>query len=45
MLIAWKQQFDKEATWDKIVAALREIKFNQLAQKVEEKFIHQQVPV
>ena len=40
MLIAWKQQFDKEATWDKIVAALREIKFNELAQKVEEQFIH-----
>ena len=40
MLIAWKQQFDKEATWEKIVAALREIKFNELAQKVEEQFIH-----
>ena len=45
MLIAWKQQFDKEATWDKIVAALREIKFNELAQKVEEQFIHSTIIV
>ena len=40
MLTAWKQKFGREANWDKIVTALREIKFNELAQKVEEQFIH-----
>ena len=39
MLTAWTDKFGREATWDKIVAALRKIGNNALAQQVEEKYI------
>ena len=39
MLTAWTDKFDREATWDKIVAALRKIGNNALARKVEERYI------
>ena len=39
MLTAWTDQFDREATWDKIVAALRKIGNNRLAQRVEKQYI------
>ena len=40
MLIKWKDKFDQEATWEKIVIALRETENKRLAREVEEKFIH-----
>ena len=36
---AWTDKFGREATWDKIVAALKEIKNNALAQHVKEQYI------
>ena len=41
MLTAWTHKFDREATWDKIVAALKNIKNNALAKRVEKQYIHQ----
>ena len=41
MLTAWTDKFDREATWDKIVAALRKIGENSLARQVEEQYIQQ----
>ena len=40
MLIKWKDKCDQEATWEKIVIALRETENTRLAREVEEKFIH-----
>ena len=37
MLTKWKDKFGKEATWDKIVVALRKIGQNALAQDLEDK--------
>ena len=37
MLTKWKDKFGKEATWDKIVDALRKIGQNALAQDLEDK--------
>ena len=37
MLTKWKDKFDKEATWDKIVVALRKIGQNALAHDLEDK--------
>ena len=39
MLTAWTHKFGREATWDKIAAALRKIGNNALAQHVEEQYI------
>ena len=39
MLTAWTDKFDREATWYKIVAALRKIGNNALAEQMEEKCI------
>ena len=39
MLTAWTDKFGREATWDKIVAALRKIGHYALAQQVEEEHI------
>ena len=39
MLTAWMDKFDREATWDKIVAALRKIGNNALAHHVQEQYI------
>ena len=39
MLTAWTDKFGREATWDKIVAALRKVDHNALAQQVEEQYI------
>ena len=39
MLTAWTEKYDREATWDKIVAALRKIDKNALARQVEEQYI------
>ena len=39
MLTAWTDKFGREATWDKIVAALRKIGNHALAQQVEERWI------
>ena len=36
MLTIWKDKFGKEATWDKIVVALRKIGQNALAQDIED---------
>ena len=40
MLTAWTDKFGREATWYKIVAALRKIGNNALARHVEEQYIH-----
>ena len=39
MLTAWTEKYDREATWEKIVAALRKIDKNALARQVEEQYI------
>ena len=39
MLTKWKDKFGKEATWDKIVIALREIGQNALAHDLEAKHL------
>ena len=39
MLTAWTDKFGRKATWDKIVATLRKIGNNALAQQVEEQYI------
>ena len=39
LLTVWTDKFGREATWDKIVAALKEIKNNALAQHVKEQYI------
>ena len=38
MLTIWKDKFDEEATWDKIVDALRKIDENALARDLEAKY-------
>ena len=39
ILTAWTDKFGRDATWDKIVAALRKMGNNALAEQVEEKYI------
>ena len=39
LLTAWTHKFAKEATWDKIVDALKKIGNNALAQRVKEQYI------
>ena len=39
LLTAWTDKFGKGATWDKIVAALKKINNNALAQHVKEQYI------
>ena len=39
MLTKWKDKFGKEATWDKLVDALRKIGQNALAQDLEAKHL------
>ena len=39
MLTIWINKFGKEATWDKIVYALRKIGHNALAQDLEAKHL------
>lgn len=39
MLINWKDTFDSEATWEKIVVALGKIGNKALAQEVEKQFV------
>ena len=39
MLTKWKDKFGKEATWDKIVDALRKIEQSALAQDLEDKYM------
>ena len=39
LLTAWTDKFGREATWDKIVAALKKINNNALAQYVKEQYI------
>ena len=39
MLTKWKDKFGKEATWDKIVVALRKIGQNALAHDLEDKHL------
>ena len=39
MLITWKDKFGQEATWDKIVDALKKIKQNSLARDLEGKYL------
>ena len=39
MLTKWKNKFDREATWSRIVYALKKTKNNSLAQEVEERFM------
>lgn len=39
MLINWKDTFDSEATWEKIVVALGKIGNKDLAQEVEKQFV------
>ena len=39
MLTKWKNKFDREATWGRIVYALKKIKNNSLAREVEECFM------
>ena len=39
MLTMWKDKFDRESTWEKIVIALRETGNKRLAREVEERFI------
>ena len=38
LLTKWKDTFDAEATWEKIIIALRKIGNNALAQEVEEQY-------
>ena len=38
LLTIWKDKFDREATWKKIVFAIRKTGNNSLAREVEEKF-------
>ena len=40
MLTAWTDKFGSKATWDKIVAALRKIGNNALAELVEEEYVY-----
>lgn len=39
MLTRWTDKLDREATWEKIVSALRKIGNKQLAREIEEQFI------
>ena len=39
MLTKWKNKFDREATWGRIVYALKKIKNNSLAREVEERYM------
>ena len=39
MLTKWENKFDKEATWDRIVYALKMINNKLLARKVEERYM------
>ena len=39
MLTKWKDKFDREATWQKIVIALRKTENKRLAREIEEQFI------
>ena len=39
MLTKWKDKFDTEATWEKIVIALKKTGYETLAREVEEQFI------
>lgn len=39
MLTIWKDKFDREATWEKIVIALRKTGNKQLAREMEEQFV------
>ena len=41
MLMIWKDKFDREATWEKIVIGLRKTENNSLAREVEDQFIIQ----
>lgn len=43
MLIKWKDKFGEEATWDKIVDALRNVGYNALAQDLEDKHMQPEV--
>ena len=42
MLTKWKDTYDSEATWEKIVIALRKIGNKALAQEVEEQLLARQ---
>ena len=42
ILTIWKDKFDREATWEKIVIALRKTGNNSLAREVEEQLIQQE---
>ena len=39
MLTKWKKKLNKEATWSRIVYALKKIENNSLAQEVEERYM------